>query len=320
LILRPKPRNRHGDFDVQITKLKLPVLRPKLENPPPPWFWGSTKKLTVGFEAKPGEIVATTFETKLEKTVTTSFEAKPEKTAAAGFDAKPPKTVTASFEAKPSETVSAGFEAKPLETVAAGFETKPLETVATGFEAKLTKTIRVVLRPNHSQTVAIGFEAQTDEKSSEWIWGETTYKLSNLVLRLNQETRALHLHMHGTDRTQHHPTSWSPSHRVPDLCDHLRSSTPGLLFLPWSSSLHAMPHLPPTHHETSKHDSPNVTKIKSKTNETVLDSNSNLAKSMTHRNQTIELVTWFLNLPLDESIDNKSIMFEVRIQDPMKHS
>jgi hypothetical protein len=27
--------------------------------------------------------------------------------------------------------------------------------------------------------------------------------------------------------------------------------------------------------------------------------NSNLAKSMTHHNQTKELTTWFLNLPLD---------------------
>jgi hypothetical protein len=26
---------------------------------------------------------------------------------------------------------------------------------------------------------------------------------------------------------------------------------------------------------------------------------------MTHHNQTKELTTWFLNLPLDESIDNK---------------
>jgi hypothetical protein len=70
-----------------------------------------------------------------------------------------------------------------------------------------------------------------------------------------------------------------------------------------------MPHLPPAHHETSKCDSPNETKIKE--NETIPDSNSNLAKSMTHHNQTKELVTWFLNLPLDESIDNKSTKFEV---------
>jgi hypothetical protein len=41
---------------------------------------------------------------------------------------------------------------------------------------------------------------------------------------------------------------------------------------------------------------------------------------MTHHNQTKELTTWFLNLPLNESIDNKIIKFEVQIQDPMKHS
>jgi hypothetical protein len=81
-----------------------------------------------------------------------------------------------------------------------------------------------------------------------------------------------------------------------------------------------MPHLPPTHHETSKHDSPNETKVKEKQNETIRDSNSNLAKSMTHHNQTKELATWFLNLPLDYSIDNKSTKFDARIQDPMKHN
>jgi hypothetical protein len=81
-----------------------------------------------------------------------------------------------------------------------------------------------------------------------------------------------------------------------------------------------MPHLPPAHHKTSKRDSPNKTKIKEKQNETIPDSNSNLVKSMTHYNQTKERTTWFLNLSLDESIDNKSTKFEVRIQDPMKHS
>jgi hypothetical protein len=80
-----------------------------------------------------------------------------------------------------------------------------------------------------------------------------------------------------------------------------------------------MPHLPPAHHETSKCDSPNETKVKEKQNETIPDSNSNPVKSMTHRNQTNELTTWFLNLPLDESIHNKSTKFKVRIQDPMKH-
>jgi hypothetical protein len=122
-------------------------LRPKPGNPPPSWFWGSTKKPTAGFEAKPGDTVATSFEAKLEKTIATGFEVKPAK------------------------TVAAGFEAKPLETVATGFKGKPLETVATGFEVKPVKTVQVVLRPNQSQIIAISFEAQTDEKSSEWFWG-----------------------------------------------------------------------------------------------------------------------------------------------------
>jgi hypothetical protein len=74
-----------------------------------------------------------------------------------------------------------------------------------------------------------------------------------------------------------------------------------------------MPHLPPAQHKTSKPDSPNETKIKEKQTETVPNLNSNLAISMTHHNQTKELTTWFLNLSLDESIDNKSTIFEVQI-------
>jgi hypothetical protein len=71
-----------------------------------------------------------------------------------------------------------------------------------------------------------------------------------------------------------------------------------------------MPHLPPVHHEISKRDSPNETKVKEKQNEPIPDSNSNLTKLMTHHNQIKEPTTWFLNLPLDESIDNKSTKFE----------
>jgi hypothetical protein len=38
LVLSPKPRNCRGDFEAQITKPELPVLRPKPRNPSPPWF------------------------------------------------------------------------------------------------------------------------------------------------------------------------------------------------------------------------------------------------------------------------------------------
>jgi hypothetical protein len=53
-------------------------------------------------------------------------------------------------------------------------------------------------------------------------------------------------------------------------------------------------------------------RIKEKQNKTIPDLNSNHAKSMTHRNQTKELTTWFHNLPLDESITTKaqSLKFE----------
>jgi hypothetical protein len=117
-------------------------------------------------------------------------------------------------------------------------------------------------------------------------------------LRLNQETRASSLHVPGADRTRRHLTSRPPGHRVPDLCDHPRSSAPGLLLLPRSSSLHTMPHLLPAHHEISKRDSPNKTNVKEKQNGTVSDSNSNLAKLMTHHNQTKERTTWFLRITL----------------------
>jgi hypothetical protein len=77
-----------------------------------------------------------------------------------------------------------------------------------------------------------------------------------------------------------------------------------------------MSHLPPAHHETSKHDSLNETKIKEKSNEIIPDSNSNIAKLMTHHNQTKELTTWFLNLPLDESIYNKNIILKFESKTP----
>jgi hypothetical protein len=75
-----------------------------------------------------------------------------------------------------------------------------------------------------------------------------------------------------------------------------------------------MPHLPPTHHETNKCDSPNETKVKVK--QTVLDSNSNLAKLMTHHNQTKELTIGFSISPLMSPLTTKGTKFEDRIQDP----
>jgi hypothetical protein len=56
------------------------------------------------------------------------------------------------------------------------------------------------------------------------------------------------------------------------------------------------------HTTRSKCDSPNETKIKEKQNKTIPELNSNLAKSMTHHNQTKELTTWFLSVHADSPI------------------
>jgi hypothetical protein len=85
----PKQRNRHGDFDAQITKPELTVLRPKPRNPPPPWFWGSTKKPTTGFEVKPRKTIATSFEAKLAKTVRVVLRSNHSQTVDLGFEAQP---------------------------------------------------------------------------------------------------------------------------------------------------------------------------------------------------------------------------------------
>jgi hypothetical protein len=70
------------------------------------------------------------------------------------------------------------------------------------------------------------------------------------------------------------------------MCDHPRSFAPGLLFMPRSTSLHAMSHLPPAHHETSKHVSPNEVKVKKNKNKNIPDSNLNIVMSITHHNQS----------------------------------
>jgi hypothetical protein len=71
-----------------------------------------------------------------------------------------------------------------------------------------------------------------------------------------------------------------------------------------------MPHLPPAHHETSKHDSSNGQMIKVKQpNHLGFEFKPRQINVSSQSNQG--LTTWFLNLPLDESIDNKGAKFEV---------
>jgi hypothetical protein len=83
-----------------------------------------------------------------------------------------------------------------------------------------------------------------------------------------------------------------------------------------------MPYLPPAHHETSKRDSPNETKIKEKQNETIPNLNSNLTTSMTHHNQTKELTTWFLTkfkYEFEPKRKGKGFLFNPRANGPKPH-
>jgi hypothetical protein len=64
-----------------------------------------------------------------------------------------------------------------------------------------------------------------------------------------------------------------------------------------------MPHLPPAHHEIRKCDPQNKIKIKVKPKCPVFKFKPHQVNDSLHSNK--ELTTWFLNLPLDESIDNK---------------
>jgi hypothetical protein len=137
------------------------------------------------------------------------------------------------------------------------------QTIAAGFEAQTGKPKPLVLRSNQRKLSPPVLRSNR-RKPSKWFQGQNTDKPSTLVLRLNKEMCAPRLHVHGADPTQCHLTYRSPSHQVPDMCDHPRSSAPGLLLLPQSSSLHVMLHLPPAHHKTSKRDCPNETEIKVK--------------------------------------------------------
>jgi hypothetical protein len=128
------------------------------------------------------------------------------------------ETITAGFEVKLAQTIIVGFEAKPPESVATGFEVKAPETVATGFEAKPAKTVRVVLRPNHSQTADLGFEAQPRNPRS-----------SSPCARCRP-------HMVPPDLSITRPPSTRPVRPSPVLCT--RSTTPATILV---AACHAAP-------------------------------------------------------------------------------
>jgi hypothetical protein len=115
-----------------------------------------------------------------------------------------------------------------------GFEAQIDKPPPTWFRGPNQEIVTVVSRPTHWQPIATGFEAKPENprfSSPPCVWCGSHTAAPNLLIFRPPSTQL-----------------------VPDLP---QSSAPSLLFLHRSSSLPAMSHLPSTHHETSKHVSPN---------------------------------------------------------------
>jgi hypothetical protein len=138
--------------------------------------------------------------------------------------------------------------------------------VATGFEDKPEKTVQVVLRPNHSQNIDLGFEAQPRNSRS-----------------LSPRARC-RPHTAPSDLSIARPSSTRPVQPSPVLCT--RSPTPDMILI---TICHAAFATYTARDKQTRFSKPN--KDKRKIKRTIPDSNSNLTKLMIHHNQTKELTT-----------------------------
>jgi hypothetical protein len=114
------------------------------------WFWGLNHQTkAAGFEAQTGK-PSTTLGLRLNQETDRRFWGQTGRNRHHQFWGQARENRHNRFWGKTARNRRSRFWGQPLETIAAGFEVKPV------------KTVWVVLRPHHSQTVAIGFEAQTD--------------------------------------------------------------------------------------------------------------------------------------------------------------
>jgi hypothetical protein len=106
---------------------------------------------------------------------------------------------------------------------------------------------------------------------SNWFWGQTTKIVDTSFEAHLGETIDLGFEVKPRNPCSLSPHTWCRPHTASSdlsivqrtstwpMLNHPWSSTPSLLLLLWSSSLPAMLHLSPTHHETSKRVSPHKT-------------------------------------------------------------
>jgi hypothetical protein len=140
------------------------------------------------------------------------------------------------------------------------------------FVGQITKLQLPVLRPKPGETVDLSFEAKPRNpcSSSPCAWcRQHTTSFDLLII-------------------------WPPSTRP--VVDHPWSSAPSLLLLPRSSSMSAMPHLSPTHHETSKCVSPHETD--SRVEPPKFPGFKFKPRQINYLSQINPRTTWLPNLPL----------------------
>jgi hypothetical protein len=166
------------------------------------------------------------------------------------------------------------------------------QSIAAGFKAQTEKPNPVVLRPNHWQTVDLDFEAKPrnpcfSSPCAQYRPHTTSHDL--LIIR---------------------PPSTRP------MLDHPQSSAPGLLLLPWPSSLTTMSHLSPAQHETCKHDS--LHRIEGRVEPRKLFEFKFTLRQVNYSSH-IKPRYWPLGFsisPLMSTLTTKSTKFEIWIQDP----
>jgi hypothetical protein len=204
------------------------------------------------------------------------------------------------------ETQATDFEVKVEKIVTNGYKTKPEKTITTGFEIKPEKIIPVV-EAKPPINLPTGFEVKLLTNRWPWFWGSTKKHVllvsTYTVQTANNATRLL-------DRpiTEYltRATILSPLHQVSYSCHDPHRSC------------HAAPATCTPRDKQMRFYKWN--KDKGKTSEMSRIQIQTLACQWLITYQTKVLATWFMNLPLDEFIDNKSTKFEVWIQYPKKHS
>jgi hypothetical protein len=167
------------------------------------------------------------------------------------------------------------------------------------------ETITMILRPK-SPNRSCQFWDPNRETHRPWFWGSTK-KPTLLVSLCMMHTAYI------VTRSLDHPATEYPTCAWPSSVLYTRSHTSTMILI-------TIRHVAPVTYTLRDKQTWFSTWIIGKNNRNIPESNASHNKSMTHHNQTKVPITWFLNLPLHEYIDNKK--HKVWILNPrhMKHS